>query len=65
MFELPRIEPIVEEYVLHSLDCACGVRTTATLPYGVPTGAFGPSVVAMAATLMGVYRLSKRAVPEW
>jgi transposase len=64
VFELPRIEPIVEEYVLHSLDCACGVRTTATLPDGVPTGAFGPSVVAMAATLMGVYRLSKRAVPE-
>ncbi len=64
VFELPRIEPIVEEYVLHSLDCACGVRTTATLPAGVPTGAFGPSVVAMAATLMGVYRLSKRAVPE-
>lgn len=64
VFELPRIEPIVEEYELHSLDCACGVRTTATLPAGVPTGVFGPSVVAMAATLMGVYRLSKRAVPE-
>ena len=64
VFELPRIEPIVEEYVLHALDCACGVRTTATLPDGVPTGAFGPSIVAMAATLMGVYRLSKRAVPE-
>jgi hypothetical protein len=46
------IKPIVEEYVLHSLDCSCGVRTTATLPDGVPTGAFGPSVVAMAATLM-------------
>ena len=64
VFELPRIEPIVEEYELHSLDCSCGVRTAATLPAGVPTGAFGPSVVAMAATLMGVYRLSKRAVPE-
>ena len=64
VFELPRIEPIVEEYELRSLDCRCGVRTTATLPTGVPTGAFGPSIVAMAATLMGVYRLSKRAVPE-
>ena len=64
VFELPRIEPIVEEYVLHSLDCPCGVRTTASLPAGVPTGAFGPSVVAMAATMMGAYRLSKRAVPE-
>jgi transposase len=62
--ELPRVEPIVTDYELHSLDCACGIRTTATLPSDVPTGAFGPSVVAMVATLMGVYRLSKRAVPE-
>lgn len=64
VFELPRVVPLVTEYELHSLDCACGVRTAATLPAGVPTGAFGPSVVAMVATLMGVYRLSKRAVPE-
>jgi len=64
VFELPRIVPIVWEYELHSLDCACGTRTTATLPSGVPTGAFGPSIVAMVAMLMGVYRLSKRAVPE-
>jgi len=64
VFELPRVEPIVAEYVLHSRDCACGVRTTGALPAGVPTGAFGPSVVAMVATLMGVYRLSKRAVPD-
>jgi len=64
VFELPRVEPVVTEYVLHSRDCACGVRTAATLPAGVPTGAFGPSVVAMVATLMGVYRLSKRAVPD-
>ena len=46
VFELPLVEPIVEEYELHSLECTCGVRTTATLPAGVPTGAFGPSVVA-------------------
>ncbi len=59
----PRTEPIVEEYVRHALDCACGVRTAAALPACVPTGAFGPSVVATAATLMGVYRLSKCAVP--
>jgi transposase len=62
--ELPRIVPFVTEFELHSLDCTCGIRTTATLPPGVPTGAFGPSVVAMAALLMGVYRLSKRAVPD-
>ena len=63
--ELPKIEPIVTEYEMHSLDCRkCGAVTSATLPAGVPTGAFGPSVVAVIATLMGVFRLSKRAVPE-
>jgi len=59
--ELPRVERVervVTEYVLHSRDCACGVRTAATLPASVPAGAFGPSVVAMVATLLGVYRLS-------
>ncbi len=64
VFDLPPVTPIVTEWELHSLECACGVRTSATLPAGVPTGAFGASVVARVATLMGVYRLSKRAVPE-
>ena len=65
VFELPKIVPLVTEYQLHSLGCAgCGMRTTADLPSGVPTGAFGPTVVATVATVMGVYRLSKRAVPE-
>jgi transposase len=62
--ELPAIKPYVTEWELHSLDCACGARTSASLPAGVPTGAFGVSVVAIVATLMGAYRLSKRAVPE-
>ena len=64
VFELPRIVPLVTEYALHSLDCACGARTRATLPSGVPTGAFGPSIVAMAGLLMGAYRLSKRAAAD-
>jgi transposase len=65
VFELPKIVPLVTEYQLHSLGCAkCGMRTTADLPSGAPTGAFGPTVVATVATVMGVYRLSKRAVPE-
>src|SRR5207245_1171419 len=64
VFELPRVEPIVTEYELHSLECSCGVTTRAELPSDVPTGAFGPSVNATIAVLMGVYRLSKRAVPE-
>jgi transposase len=34
------------------------------LPEGVPTRAFGPTVDAVVAVLMGVYRLTKRQVPE-
>lgn len=63
VFHLPKIEPIVDEYALHELGCgACGTRTRATLPIGVPTRSFGPSVVATIAVLMGAYRMSKRAV---
>ena len=62
---LPPIEPITDEYRLHTLSCEqCGGDTAGKLPAGVPTGAFGPSVVATVGVLMGAYRLSKRLVPE-
>jgi len=62
---LPPIEPITEEYRLHTLSCGqCGGETVGKLPAGVPTGAFGPSVVAVVAVLIGAYRLSKRLVSE-
>jgi transposase len=62
--ELPEVRPVVTEYQLHTLTCTCGCVTTADLPKGVPSGSFGASVVAVIALLMGVYRLSKRAVPD-
>lgn len=63
VFDLPKIKPLVTQYELHALDCArCGARTPAELPDGVPSGAFGPTVTAMVALLMGVYRLGKRPV---
>src|SRR5262245_19316350 len=41
--ELPRIEPIVDEYRLHRLTCpGCGTTTCAHLPDGVPAGHFSP-----------------------
>jgi transposase len=65
VIDIPPMTPIVTEYEIHSLDCLhCGTQTTAALPPGVPTGIFAPSVVAMVATMMGVYRVSKRAVAE-
>src|SRR5512142_3318848 len=63
--ELPRIEPIVDEYRLHRLTCAhCGAMTCGALPEGVPTGSFGPYLQAVLAMLAGAYRLSKRQIPQ-
>lgn len=65
VFELPPVEPIVMEYQQHALDCRlCHHRTVGKLPEGIPTRAFGPTVDATIAVLMGVYRLTKRQVPE-
>lgn len=63
--ELPPVEPVVTEFQQHALGCdTCGHRTVGKLPAGVPTRAFGPTVDAVVAILMGVYRLTKRQVPE-
>ena len=63
--ELPKIEPIVDEYRLHRLACPdCGETTCGTLPEGVPTVSFGPYVQAVLATLAGAYRLSKRQIQQ-
>lgn len=58
--EVPPITPVVTEYQLHTLACRCGAATRAALPPGVPTGAFGPRVQALAAVCTGIYHLSRR-----
>jgi transposase len=63
--ELPKIEPLVDEYRIHRLACPrCGITTCASLPAGVPTGGFGPYLQAVLSTLAGGYRLSKRQVQQ-
>ena len=63
--ELPRIEPIVDEYRLHRLVCPdCGEKTCGVLPEGVPIGRFGPYLQAVLAMLAGAYRLSKRQIQQ-
>lgn len=62
---IPPVVPEVHEYQLLGGACErCGMHVRAQLPDGVPTGAFGPSVIAMIATLIGAYRLSKRQVVQ-
>jgi transposase len=63
--ELPRIEPIVDEYRLHRLSCPhCGVTTCGFPPEGVSGGSFGPYLQAVLATWAGAYRLCKRQIHQ-
>ncbi len=61
VWELPEIQPIVDEYQLFRGHCACcGITTQATLPQGVPSGQCGPRLAAFTGLLMGHFRQSKR-----
>lgn len=63
--EVPPITPVVDEYRLHRLRCPrCRTSTCATLPPGVPTGAFGPRLRAIVGVLAGGYRLGKRPIRQ-
>lgn len=63
--EIPPARAVVVEYQLHSLTCrACGHRTRAALPDGIPRGAFGPRLQSMIVLLSGVYRISRRNVQQ-
>lgn len=63
--EIPPFQPEVTEYRLHRLTCTgCGTRTCASLPEGVPAGAFGPRLQAVLAVLAGGYRLGKRPIRQ-
>lgn len=61
VWELPEIRPLVTEYQQHRLTCpGCGETTCAELPVGVPSGQSGPRRIAFTATLMALFRQSKR-----
>lgn len=63
--ELAEVLRRVHEYRLHRLTCpGCAASTLARLPEGVPTGSFGPRLIALVSLLSGRYRISKRAVAE-
>src|SRR5215203_6157739 len=55
----------VTEYQMAVRCCpACGRRTRADLPAGVPRRPFGPRLTAVIALLSGRYRLSRREVRQ-
>jgi transposase len=63
--EVPPVRPTVDEYRLHRLTCPrCRTSTCATLPPGVPQGAFGPRLRAILSVLAGGYRLGKRPIRQ-
>ncbi len=64
VFELPKVEPVVTEFVQHSRECGCGHVTCAPLPAGVPHRIFGPSVDATVGYFIGVHKMGKRGVAE-
>jgi len=65
VFKLPEVRPEVDQYAIHAVECdGCGYVTRGRLPNGVPTGAFGPSVIAMVTMLIGVCRLGERTVQQ-
>ena len=63
VWDLPTVEPLIDEYRLHHATCeVCGETTCATLPDGVPHGAFGPGVLALSTMLVADGHVSRRKV---
>jgi len=63
--EIRRIETRVTEHQVHTVECLhCGADNRGQLPNEVASSQFGETLVGLIGLLMGVYRLSKRQVPQ-
>jgi transposase len=59
--ELPEVKAIATQFNCTKYACAsCGEESIADLPNGVPNSVFGPRLMALIATLTGVFHLAKR-----
>lgn len=63
VFELPEIQPEIIEHQLYPVRCSCGCLTTADVPPEAKTG-LGLRATAMAALMVGRFRLSRSQVSE-
>jgi transposase len=62
VIDLPKVEPVADDYWQHRVTCACGEVTCGTLPAGVPQGMLGPQVLALIAVLTADGHMSRRKV---
>ena len=63
--ELPRVEPELIEYQLHTLACCvCGAQNAAEWPADMPTGSFGERLQATVGYLGGRFGISHRDIQE-
>lgn len=63
--ELPSMSVLVIEHRTHRLRCsACHAQTTAELPVGISSSAFGAGLQAAVVTLTAVHRVSRRGMAE-
>lgn len=60
--DIPKIEPVADDYWLHRVTCTCGETTCGTLPTGVPRGMLGAQVLALIAVLTADGHMSRRKV---
>lgn len=59
--ELPEVKAIATQFNCTKYACfTCGEVSIADLPNGVPNSSFGPRLMALIATLTGVFHLAKR-----
>ena len=63
--DVPPVRPEVTEWQCFDAECRdCGLVTTASLPDGVPRGAFGCRALALVAYLSGALRLGRRSTEK-
>lgn len=59
--ELPEVKAVTTQFNCTKYSCtSCGEKSLADLPNGVPNSSFGPRLMALIATLTGVFHLAKR-----